>query len=141
MNRTDAARSVRQWQLTRRQEHALTALMKHGIIAQAARASNVPESTLRRWLRSDATFLRAYREMRRKVTEHANGMMQTAAGEAAAKLITLMRDKTLPASVQLSAAIQILDRSASSEIEERVTALEDRRADERDDSTERLRAV
>src|SRR5215470_940207 len=133
MNRTTVAREVRQQQLTRRQEHALTALMKHGIIAQAARASNVPESTLRRWLRSDASFLRAYREMRRKVTEHANGMMQTAAGEAAAKLIMLMRDKTLPASVQLSAAIQILDRSASSELEERVQALEDRRVEERDD--------
>jgi hypothetical protein len=115
-------------ELTRRQEHALTALMKHGIIAQAARASNVPESTLRRWLRSDAEFVRAYRDMRRKVTEHANALLQQASSEASAKLITMMRDASLPANVQLSAAIQILDRSAASEIEQRVAALEDRRA-------------
>lgn len=114
-------------QLTRRQEHALTALMKHPFVAQAARAASVPESTLRRWLRSDADFIRAYRDMRRKVTEHANGVLQTASGEAATKLVALMRDSSLPASVQLAAAIQILDRSAASELEERVAALEDRR--------------
>src|SRR5215213_11497562 len=102
-------------QLTRRQEHALTALMKHPFVAQAARAASVPESTLRRWLRGDADFIRAYRDMRRKVTEHANGLLQTASSEAAAKLIAMMRDGSLPASVQLSAAIQILDRSATSE--------------------------
>ena len=125
-------------ELTRRQEHALTALMKHGIIAQAAKASNVPESTLRRWLRSDADFIRAYRDTRRKVTEHANGVLQQASSEAAAKLITMMRDGSLPASVQLAAAIQILDRSAASELEERVAALEDRRtlADASADSSE-----
>lgn len=114
-------------ELTRRQEHALTALMKHGIIAQAAKASGVPESTLRRWLRSDADFIRAYRDVRRKVTEHANGVLQQASSEAAAKLITMMRDASIPASVQLTAAIQILDRSAASELEERVAALENRR--------------
>lgn len=114
-------------ELTRRQEHALTALMKHGIIAQAAKAANVPESTLRRWLRSDADFIRAYRDVRRKVTEHANGVLQQASSEAAAKLITMMRDASIPPSVQLAAAIQILDRSAASELEERVAALEDRR--------------
>jgi hypothetical protein len=101
--------------------------MKHGIIAQAARASNVPESTLRRWLR-EPDFATAYRAMRRKVTEHANALLQQASSEASAKLITMMRDPSIPASVQLSAAIQILDRSASSEIEERVAALEERRS-------------
>jgi len=102
--------------------------MKHPFVAQAARAASVPESTLRRWLRGDADFIRAYRDMRRKVTEHANGLLQTASSEAAAKLIAMMRDGSLPASVQLSAAIQILDRSATSELEERVAMLEDRRA-------------
>lgn len=141
MNRTNAARAERQRQLTRRQEHALTALMKHGIVAQAARIAQVPESTLRRWLRSDAGFLRAYREMRRKVTERANGILQTAAEEAAAKLIKLSREGSPKDNVQLAATIQILDRSASSELEERVNALEDSRVAEADAPTERLRAV
>jgi len=66
--------------------------------------------------------------VRRKVTEHANSILQQASSEAAAKLITMMRDANLPASVQLAATIQILDRSAASELEERVTALEDKRA-------------
>lgn len=127
-------------QLTRRQEHALTALMKHPFIAQAARAAAVPESTLRRWLRSNSDFIRAYRDTRRKVTEHANGLLQTASSEAAAKLIALMRDSEMPANVQLAAAVQILDRSAASELEERVAALEDRQTLS-DSPTERVDAV
>lgn len=67
------------------------------------------------------------RDVRRKVTEHANGALQQASSEAAAKLITMMRDASIPASVQLTAAIQILDRLAASELEGRVAALEDRR--------------
>ncbi len=128
-------------QLTRRQEHALTALMKHPFIAQAARSASVPESTLRRWLRTDAAFIRAYRDTRRKVTEHSNGLLQTASTEAATKLIALMRDTELPASIQLAAAVQILDRSASSELEERIAALEEDRTTPDDVPAERLRAV
>ncbi len=125
-------------QLTRRQEAALTALMKHGIIRQAAKASDVPEATLRRWLR-DERFAQAYRSMRRRVTENANAIIQRASEEAATRLVKLMRDENLPASVQLSILTQILDRSAASEIEERVAALEDSRAPE--ETSESLRLI
>jgi hypothetical protein len=79
--------------------------------------------------------------MRRKVTERANGILQTAAEEAAAKLIKLSRDGTPKDNVQLAATIQILDRSASSELEERVNALEDSRVLQTDEPAERLHAV
>lgn len=125
-------------QLTRRQEHALTALMKHGIVVQAAKASHVPESTLRRWLR-DPAFSAAYRSLRRKITEHAHGILQQAAEEAAARLVMMMRNETLPPSIQFAATVQVLDRSELSEIEERIAAIEETM--EVSASKERLRAV
>jgi 1,6-anhydro-N-acetylmuramate kinase len=112
--------------------------MKHGVVTQAANASHVPESTLRRWLREPA-FSAAYRSLRRRVTEHANGILQQASEEAAARLVMMMRDESLPASIKLAATVQVLDRSAASEIEERIASLEE--SLESGTQKERLRAI
>jgi hypothetical protein len=64
--------------------------------------------------------------------------LQTAASEAALKLVTMMRDSSLPATVQLSAVVQVLDRSAASELEERVAELESHHNIDDAEHTERL---
>jgi hypothetical protein len=68
--------------LTPRQQSAIQALLTSKTITAAAGKAKVAESTLRRWLTSDATFQKAYRAARRAVMDTVITRVQSVAGKA-----------------------------------------------------------
>lgn len=102
-------RSFHEKRLTRRQEAFIASLLKHASVTKAAEAANVPESTAWRWLNSSPEFNDAYRKARRKLTENATRVFQSAATTCAAKLVQMALDVTLPPGIQFAAASRVLD--------------------------------
>jgi len=114
--------------LPRRKEQAISALLLHATLSEAATALAVDESTLRRWLREDTAFQTAYRDARRAVVQHAIAQVQRVTGEAVETLRTVMQDSESPASARVSAAKTILETALKSieidDLEARMAALE-----------------
>jgi hypothetical protein len=114
--------------LTPRQEQSITALLVQGSLQAAAEVSGIHEKTLRRWLRDDAAFQRAYREARRQVVQHAIVQVQQATGEAVETLRKVMQAVDAPASAKVSAAKTILETAVKAveleDLEARIVALE-----------------
>jgi hypothetical protein len=73
-------------------------------------------------------FASAYRAARRTITERSTGLLQQASVEAVGRLIEMMRDKTLPASVQYAVTRSVIELGRQGEeiadIQERIAALE-----------------
>jgi hypothetical protein len=92
--------------LTPRQEAAVVALLEHRTIKAAAAAAEVPESTLRRWLR-EVDFGDAYRAARRRVYE-ANVNALARVGRLAVARLHANLQCGLPA-VEVKAAVAVLD--------------------------------
>lgn len=110
-----------------KQLKAITALLTHPTIRDAAKECNISEPTLWRWLR-EAAFQTAYRQARRQLVEQAMGELQAACTEAAA---TLRRNLTCGmANVEVSAAKTILDQAVKAvelaDMEARLEELERR---------------
>jgi hypothetical protein len=114
--------------LPRRKEQAISALLLHATLSEAATALAVDESTLRRWLREDTAFQTAYRDARRAVVQQAITQVQRATGEAVETLRNIMQDAEAPASSRVVAARVVLDMSLHTieieDLEQRVAALE-----------------
>jgi len=114
--------------LPRRKEQAISALLLHATLSEAAAALAVDESTLRRWLREDTAFQTAYRDARRAVVQQAITQVQRATGEAVETLRNIMQDAEAPASSRVVAARVVLDMSLHTieieDLEQRVAALE-----------------
>ena len=68
-----------------KQEKALAALLTESSITTAAKAANVSDVTLWRWLK-DADFANEYRRLRREAVEQGLSQIQQATGEAVAAL-------------------------------------------------------
>ncbi len=100
--------------LTRRQDALITALLQHGTVARAAEASHVPVSTAWRWLQQ-RDFADAYRDARRTITERASAVLQQASTEAAAGLIHMMRDESLPPPLRFTIKRAVLELARSGE--------------------------
>jgi hypothetical protein len=111
--------------LTVRQHKALSALMSEPSVSKAAIAAEVPERTLRAWLKRPE-FAEAYRAARREATQHAVARLQQASGAAVGVLISLMASST-PAT-KLGAARTILEFAIRAveleDLEQRLAALE-----------------
>jgi hypothetical protein len=98
--------SVRGDKLTAKQERAITALLEHPTIREAADAADTDERTLRRWL-ALPVFLAAYRQARLQVVEGSIARLQQASGAAVTTLQECLNaDK---AGDQIRAAVAILD--------------------------------
>jgi hypothetical protein len=114
--------------LPRRKEQAISALLLHATLSEAAAALAVDESTLRRWLREDTAFQTAYREARRAVVQQAIVQVQCATGEAVETLRSVMQDAEAPASARVSAAKAMLETAVKGieieDLEARIAALE-----------------
>ena len=114
--------------LPRRKEQAISALLLHATLSEAATALAVDESTLRRWLREDTAFQTAYRDARRAVVQQAITQVQRATGEAVETLRNIMQDAEAPASSRVVAARVVLDMSLHTieieDLEQRVAARE-----------------
>lgn len=104
---------------------ALGSLMADGSIRKAAKAANVSERTLYRWLKMPA-FAAVYRDLRREATQAAVARLQQASSSAADRLVRLL-SSSKPA-IALQAARTILEFSIKAvELEDlaaRLAALE-----------------
>jgi len=73
-------------QLSRKQEHAIGALLTEPTISAAAAAVGIGEATLRRWMKLD-DFITEYRAARRQVVEQATARLQQASSGAVDTLV------------------------------------------------------
>lgn len=98
--------------LTRKQGAAITALLTHETVTEAAQACGVAESTLFRWLQL-SEFQSLFRAARRSLVESAIAQLQRKCTNAAQVLSEIAEDKEAPASSRVSAARAILEQSIS----------------------------
>jgi hypothetical protein len=114
--------------LTTRQHQCLDALLSHPTIAHASKQVGVNERTVRRWLRDDADFKRAYLEARRAITYQAICVCQQYASHAAALLIKIASDEAQPGGARMAALTKVLDYAkeglVSEDMQQRIEALE-----------------
>ena len=94
--------------LSRNQERAISALLVHPTMSQAAEAAGIGEVTLWRWLRIP-TFKEQYRLARREAVSQAVGQLQAACSIAVVALTDVFRDVNCPASARVSAARTVLE--------------------------------
>jgi transposase-like protein len=108
-------------------EQAITALLSHRSIEDAAREVGISPNTLVRWMR-EPEFQAACLEARRTVFSHAIGRLQDAAGAAATTVLKIMLDPNAPAATRLRAAEVVLAQAAEAgeaeDFEERLAKLE-----------------
>lgn len=95
--------------LAPRQSNALEALLVAGSIGKAAAACDVPERTLRHWLRNDPAFIEAYRTARREGVQQAIARLQSASGSAVDVLLSLMKSTKAAPATRLAAAAKVLE--------------------------------
>jgi hypothetical protein len=114
--------------LNPRQEAAALALARGATIAEAAEGCGAGERTVKRWLTTPA-FRRRVSDLRGRLTDTALGQLcnhQAAAADTLAELLQARSEM-----VRLSAARSILELGVklreSTELEERITALESNR--------------
>ena len=94
--------------LSRNQERAISALLVHPTMTQAADAAGIGEVTLWRWLRIP-TFKEQYRLARREAVSQAVGQLQAASSVAVVALTDISKDVICPASARVSAARTVLE--------------------------------
>jgi hypothetical protein len=110
-----------------RKDEAITALLSHRTVEDAARAIGVAEKTLRRWLkRSD--FEAELAAARQEKYQQARAWLEHGTGAAASIILKITLDPTVSASVRLRAA-QFVVTQASKTFEQdviiaRITDLE-----------------
>ncbi len=110
----------------RKKEAAIAALLTQKNHEEAARATGIDLSTLKRWLRRPE-FIEEYRQARWEVVEQAYARVQQYTPAAASVLLKLMVDPATPASGRIRAALGTfgLAREALDlDIETRVSELE-----------------
>ena len=113
-----------------KQERAIVALLAEPTLGAVAKAADISEVTLWRWMK-DPDFKSRLRDARRAVVEGAIGRLQQAATEAVA---TLQRNLTCGTpSVEVRAAATIFDQAIKAvelfDIAERIEQLETRLGD------------
>jgi hypothetical protein len=110
-----------------RKEAAILALLTARGIEDAARTANVPPRTLYRWLKEPA-FDAAYRRAKRSAFGQAVARLHQGTRAAAATMLKLMVDTSVPAATRLRAADCVFTHVKNAieieEIEARVAALE-----------------
>lgn len=111
--------------ITGRQERALAALIAAPTIEAAATAAAVGYTTLRRWLKDDLEFRRAYEGRLTELVADAAKQAKLALAPALATLQEIAADKEGPAAVRVQAARSLLDAALKlTEISDIVTRLE-----------------
>ncbi len=112
--------------LSRKMEHAISALLTEPTVEAAARAVGVNPVTLWRWMQRPE-FQKAYERARRQVLDRAIHALQTAS-EGAVRTLVFLKDHAEKETVKLGAARALLDfaltAGAIRDIEERLTRLE-----------------
>jgi hypothetical protein len=113
--------------LGRKKERAISALLEHDTLADAARAIGIGEVTLWRWLQ-EAEFKSAFRDAKRRLLDEALTTLQKATRKAINALVSILEDQGKPASARVTAAKTILETAIKGlqveELEGRVEQLE-----------------
>ncbi len=113
--------------LDRKQQEAIAALITHSSIVAAAKACDLGESTLRRWLQTEA-FQQAYTQARQQILTTAISGLFEVSHLAVHTLRDLLTDKQEPAFVRLAAARTALQLGFKGAewitLEQRVASLE-----------------
>src|ERR1022692_3889666 len=111
----------------RKKEQAITALLSHRSMEEAARAAGIGVNTLLRWMK-EPEFDQAYRKARREAFGQGTARLQQASGAAVSSILKIMLDQHAPASTKLRAADLVLSHGAKAieieDIEARVAELE-----------------
>jgi hypothetical protein len=107
--------------MDRQKEQAIAALLAKPTIEEAAAAVGIGYATLRRWLQ-DPGFATEYRRARRDLVSQVAAQLQSAAGEAVAALVAIVRDPEAPASARVSGARTILEFTSRAVETEDLTA-------------------
>ena len=119
--------------ITRKREHAISALLGAPTVQEAAQVAQVGERTLWRWLQ-EPEFQRAYMQARRQVVSQAVARLQQATGEAVEGLQEVLKNDDASSSAKVSAARTILELSFKAleleDLEARITELEEVLKDE-----------
>jgi hypothetical protein len=112
---------------SRKQEAAIAALLIAPTIAHAAQSAGISESTLTRWLRSEA-FRHAYQLAQREALSQAIAALAAAAGMAVTVLRAAMLDQSASPAARVTAARAVLEfgfRGAEiADLEERLAIIE-----------------
>jgi valyl-tRNA synthetase len=104
--------------ISRLQEPAIAALLTHSSVGEAAKAIDVSEMTLYRWM-AEPGFAEEYRIARKEAVNHAIRQVQSAMTEAIETLRKIMNNEEIPPSTRVSAAKTILDNGfKAAELEE-----------------------
>ena len=115
--------------LTPKQEQAIVALLNEPTVMRAARAVNMTDRTIYRWM-DEPAFSRAYRRARRQSFAQAISLTQKFAAAAVHTLAKVMADDSAPHTARVSAATALLKFSRESieldDLSERIEALETR---------------
>ncbi len=96
--------------LSAAQTKAALTLAYGGTVSAAADAIGVHRSSIYNWFKSDPNFKQAIEEIRRDRYERLADQMRELEALALARLRRLLEDDSVPASVQLRAALAILNR-------------------------------
>ena len=106
---------------------AITALLTHGTIKDAARSVGLSENTLSRWLRNEE-FQKSFYEAKRGLVEQATARIRNCMTEAVEVLRSIMNDSIAPCSSRVSAAKSLIEIGLKAEgveeLESRISALE-----------------
>jgi hypothetical protein len=114
--------------LSAKQEAALSAVLSHPTLKEAALAAGISETTLWRYMQ-DGEFSKRLREARRDSVSHAVIRLQKASSEAVTVLRDLMMKEDAPPAARISAARTVLDYSMraveTDDLRARIEELED----------------
>ena len=108
--------------MTARQKKALAALISSPTVKAAAKASNVGYSTLRRWLKDDAEFAQAYRDVASEIMDNAVFLARNSITPALLTLRQIIADKEQNGAVRSQASRTLLEYGAR--LTERADVLE-----------------
>lgn len=97
--------------MTSRQQKTITELIRAPTVEAAARAAGVGYSTVRRWLKSDPEFKRAYQAAMDELLRDASRKARAAAGQAVDVLADIMTDADGQASIRVQAADRIISHA------------------------------
>jgi DNA-binding MurR/RpiR family transcriptional regulator len=115
--------------LSRKQERALTALLAHPTISEAAQSCGVSEPTLWRWLK-DPAFSAAYNRLRNRLIEATLDQLAKSCGESVTTLRETLTDEAAPPAVKVNAAAKIIQLTLKireqTEIEDRLRSIEEK---------------
>ena len=94
--------------LSRNQERAISALLVHPTMCEAAAAARVSQVSLWKWMQLPE-FKEQYRLARREAVSQAVGQLQGACSAAVLALTDISQDVSCPASARVSAARTVLE--------------------------------